>query len=925
MAVAYKASGTFTAGIAAVTPPYPTAGNAPVAGDVALLVITSENEAISLTTANGFALLGSATSKAAGTAATDPGTRLVVYWKRCTGSDSAPVVADSGNNTEAQIHLFSGCRVVSNPWDVFAEGNDSAANDTSGSIPSTTTTVANTLIVLLCSTSVNATGTANFSSWTNANLGSLTERADASDTSGLGGGHGMATGTYVGPGDYGASTVTLAATSFKGTMSIALAPEVSPTVALNTPADAATGQSTTPTLNFTGTDLNADTVEYQVQIDTVNTFDSVASGFDLKYADLWLTKSGAPSDNLFLEVRSVSISGSILGTSAAVAASTASGSGGSVRFTFSTPVTLAAATQYFLVLRRSGTNDVSNGAFWSVTTTDVYSGGSYWINNSGTWSQSATKDARFLLYDTSTTAQVTQNAASSQLDGPTGGTASGQEVGQSFTVATVGPLINAASSADAGFTAGHPFASGAAKDYTVQSALSAGVTYYWRVRAIDPLGSNTYGAYATTRSFTTSGGSTPISASEATGAITSEATSLALSATVNEAAPTTSATPIAATLTTINEAAPSTEGTAVSLVLSPVNETAPATEALALTIQTTSNEASPATEAQTLAITSSLNEAAPATEALTLAVLLTAINESGPATESIAVALVLSTINEAGPSTSAQSLVIASSLNESAPATESATLAISASLAESGPATEATSLAVLLTAINESIAATESVLVALVLSTINEAGPSTAAQAVTIQTTTNEAAPATSGSTLSITSTVAESAPSTETLGLAAALTAINETAPTTESASIVATGTTTNVSASETAPSAQAVSLSISTTIGEASPATEAVTLSLTSLVNEAAPTISTLDILIDSTVLEAFSSLESVSIQAIAAEVPGLCFGSDAAGAIASLSDRRILSVTNEIGAISMQSAFSPMTITDSAAAVTIGDRKQ
>ena len=63
------------------------------------------------------------------------------------------------------------------------------------------------------------------------------------------------------------------------------------------------------------------------------------------------------------------------------------------------------------------------------------------------------------------------------------------------------PLIDALSTTDAGFTAGHPFASGAATDYTVQSDLTASTTYYWRARAIDPAGSNSYGAWSSTRSF----------------------------------------------------------------------------------------------------------------------------------------------------------------------------------------------------------------------------------------------------------------------------------------------------------------------------------------------------------------------------------------------------------------------------------------
>lgn len=504
MAVAYKASGTFTAGTGAVTPPYPTSTNAPVANDVALLVITSENEAISLTTANGFALLGSATSKAAGTAATDPASRLVVYWKRCVGSDSAPVVADSGNNTEAQIHLFSGCRVASNPWDVFAEGNDSAANNTSGSIPGATTTVANTLIALICSTSNNATSTVQFSAWTNANLANLTERADNSDTSGLGGGHGLATGDWASIGAYGASTVTLATTSFKGTMSIALVPEGSPTVALNTPADAATGQSTTPTLNFTGTDLNADTVEYQVQVDTVNTFDGQTS-FALTYIDIWLRKQGTPTDNVLIDIVST-LGGTVLATSDPIAGASISTTAAAVRFTFSTPYTVTLG-KFFFVVRRSGANDTINYFSLSIQTgASVYSGGGVARKDANAWGAEdmVNGDLYFVLYDGSTAvklAQLLQNSSGFNVQGGSGSEGF-QQYAQGFTVVAT-PLINAVSSADAGFTAGHPFTSGSAKDYTVQSALTAGVTYYWHVRAIDPLGSNTYGAYATTRSFTT--------------------------------------------------------------------------------------------------------------------------------------------------------------------------------------------------------------------------------------------------------------------------------------------------------------------------------------------------------------------------------------------------------------------------------------
>ena len=52
-----------------------------------------------------------------------------------------------------------------------------------------------------------------------------------------------------------------------------ITPSYSPTVALNTPADTAI-ISSTPTLNFTGTDIESDAIEYNAQVDTANTFDS---------------------------------------------------------------------------------------------------------------------------------------------------------------------------------------------------------------------------------------------------------------------------------------------------------------------------------------------------------------------------------------------------------------------------------------------------------------------------------------------------------------------------------------------------------------------------------------------------------------------------------------------------------------------------
>ena len=217
----YRSSGTFTAGTGAITPPYPADM---AANDVCLLAVSSEAQAITLTTANGFVEVPTWSPQSAGTAATDPGSTLALFWKRTVGGDSAPTVADSINNTEGVIHCFSGVITTGDPWDTGAGGNDGAANDTTGTIPGATTSVADALVVLITSTSFNGNSTVQCSGWTNADLANILERQDNTNTAGLGGGSCMATGEKASTGAYTTTTVTLANTSYKGAISLALKP-----------------------------------------------------------------------------------------------------------------------------------------------------------------------------------------------------------------------------------------------------------------------------------------------------------------------------------------------------------------------------------------------------------------------------------------------------------------------------------------------------------------------------------------------------------------------------------------------------------------------------------------------------------------------------------------------------------------------------
>lgn len=200
------------------------------ATDIIFLVAVSEAQAISLNTANNFVELSGSPQTAYVTQGVNPGITVAVYWVRGSSWTSAPVVASTADHTTCALHRFAGVYETGTPWPTPGAGNDSATNDTSGSIPSggSTGSAENFLVVLIQGSSYNGTSAAQCSGWTNANLSNITERFDSTNTIGYGGGHCVATGEYSSNGDYGTTTVTLAQTTFKGAYSIALKPGTDP-------------------------------------------------------------------------------------------------------------------------------------------------------------------------------------------------------------------------------------------------------------------------------------------------------------------------------------------------------------------------------------------------------------------------------------------------------------------------------------------------------------------------------------------------------------------------------------------------------------------------------------------------------------------------------------------------------------------------
>ena len=215
----FQAAGGRVGGTGGITVAWP----AHAAGDIALLIVQTANQAIP-STPTGFAMV-TGSPQGTGTAGGTAATRLNVYWARATSSAMPNVaVADSGNNQVARIITFRGVIETGNPWDITI-GDVAATASTGFTIPGATTTINNDLVVAIVANGTDTT-TLQTSGWANASLSGLTEVTDVNNASGNGGGFGVAVGVKSTAGAYGNTTGTLLTASVQGRMSIALKPKI---------------------------------------------------------------------------------------------------------------------------------------------------------------------------------------------------------------------------------------------------------------------------------------------------------------------------------------------------------------------------------------------------------------------------------------------------------------------------------------------------------------------------------------------------------------------------------------------------------------------------------------------------------------------------------------------------------------------------
>lgn len=215
MAIAFRGVGASRGAAGDQTPELPSGWQV---DDFHLLLVESANEAVPAVSAGWTQL--SSSPQGTGVAAGTTATRVTAYYRIAQSSDAAPTVDDAGNHTFSVILGWSGVD-TSSPIDAQAGGT--ASSSTSVSFPNVTTTVANAEIIHLFAWATDsASGQAGAA--TNGNLTSITERLDEGTTAANGGGISVITGTKASVGAIGNTTLTAAAATVQGLITLALKP-----------------------------------------------------------------------------------------------------------------------------------------------------------------------------------------------------------------------------------------------------------------------------------------------------------------------------------------------------------------------------------------------------------------------------------------------------------------------------------------------------------------------------------------------------------------------------------------------------------------------------------------------------------------------------------------------------------------------------
>lgn len=238
--------GTFTGGIGDLTPGLPSGWQE---GDLFLLFVenwpgTAGSPEAGPSAPSGWTSLGTAPNT--GTAGSSHDTRLSIFYRRATASESAPTVTDPGDHAAAIIHAFRGVDVSGSPADVIATDSE-ATQDTSLTYPSVTTTQNDCLIVFAASVGWDqATNTFFNDDLTNSNLTGLDLKSGNVTNQGNGGGVAVGVGGKATAGSTGTTSATCAGATGKALWTIALAPIPATNASSGTVSDSVTANKPSP-------------------------------------------------------------------------------------------------------------------------------------------------------------------------------------------------------------------------------------------------------------------------------------------------------------------------------------------------------------------------------------------------------------------------------------------------------------------------------------------------------------------------------------------------------------------------------------------------------------------------------------------------------------------------------------------------------
>lgn len=209
-------SGAITSGTGTAIAVIPTGYQS---GDLMLMIVETANEAIA--TPSGWTA-GPDSPRGTGTGGGTSSTRLTLFYKVATSSETGPTISDSADHRIIEVLLFSGCPASVSPFNT-SSGDVEASTTTATTFPGLTTTADDCLIVAMITRDTDS-ASAGVSAWANSDLAYLQEIVDSGSASGNGGGIAAAIGPKYVAGSVGATTATISPAATQGRLVVALLP-----------------------------------------------------------------------------------------------------------------------------------------------------------------------------------------------------------------------------------------------------------------------------------------------------------------------------------------------------------------------------------------------------------------------------------------------------------------------------------------------------------------------------------------------------------------------------------------------------------------------------------------------------------------------------------------------------------------------------